>query len=154
MNWQELNKIRAEHEAVLVANLRASKPSLDKLLTRANSEWSYEDSVYRFYHQSFKVYRLQDDTKEIVGALAALNPKGSDVALLNTRFVLLYQEGTTQTFSTGRSNANWSGETRPIVEAFFHAKFFLEMAVKYADDSIDGLLPSGWAALLCLYNLR
>jgi len=42
-----------------------------------------------------------------------------------------------------------------IAEAFFHAKFFLEMTVKYEKEleALPTTLPSGWAALLCLYNL-
>jgi hypothetical protein len=45
--------------------------------------------------------------------------------------------------------------TRPIVEAFFHAGFFLEMAVRYAKlETPPRPLPSGYAALLHLYQLR
>jgi hypothetical protein len=46
--------------------------------------------------------------------------------------------------------------TRPIVEAFFHARFFLEMAVRYGNelDKAPHMLPSGWAALFYLYELR
>ena len=52
-------------------------------------------------------------------------------------------------------NANWSDATRPILEAFFHARFFLEMAVRYADlESPPQTLPSGYAALLYLFDLR
>ena len=44
----------------------------------------------------------------------------------------------------------------PIVEAFFHAKYFLEMAVRYGRtlESPPRKLPSGWAAFLYLYDLR
>jgi hypothetical protein len=43
-----------------------------------------------------------------------------------------------------------------MLEAFFHARYFLEMAVKYGRELElpPTLLPSGWAALLYLYNLR
>ena len=41
------------------------------------------------------------------------------------------------------------------VEAFFHARFFLEMAVRYAKlETPPRPLPSGYAALLYLYQLR
>jgi hypothetical protein len=45
---------------------------------------------------------------------------------------------------------------RPIVEAFFHAKFMLTMAVKYGKKlkEAPNMLPSGWAALLYLYKMR
>lgn len=41
-------------------------------------------------------------------------------------------------------------------EAFFHAKTFLALAVRYAKalDHAPRLLPSGWAAVLYLYNVR
>jgi hypothetical protein len=42
-----------------------------------------------------------------------------------------------------------------MVEAFFHARFFLEMAVRYAHlEQPPNPLPSGYAALLYLYDLR
>ena len=53
---------------------------------------------------------------------------------------------------------NWAKHTRPILEAFFHAKYFLEMAVKYGKelDKVPDIQPSpsGWAALLELYGIR
>ncbi len=52
-------------------------------------------------------------------------------------------------------NPDWARHTRPILEAFFHARFFLEMAVRYAGlEKAPTTLPSGWAALLCLYRIR
>jgi hypothetical protein len=53
-------------------------------------------------------------------------------------------------------NDRWLSETRPIIEAFFHARYFLEMAVHYGQalDKPPNAMPSGWAALLYLYNLR
>ena len=43
-----------------------------------------------------------------------------------------------------------------MIEAFFHARFFLEMAVKYGKELEfpPQMLPSGWAAFLYLFNLR
>ena len=53
-------------------------------------------------------------------------------------------------------NKDWTMNTRPFVEAFLHAKYFLEMAVKYGKELKEApeLLPSGWAGLLYFYNLR
>jgi hypothetical protein len=53
-------------------------------------------------------------------------------------------------------NRRWLEATRPIVEAFFHARYFLDMACKYGEllDAPPNLLPSGWASLLYLYDLR
>ena len=53
-------------------------------------------------------------------------------------------------------NRRWLEVTRPIVEAFLHARFFLDMAVRYGKEleAPPTLLPNGWAALLYLYQLR
>ena len=73
---------------------------------------------------------------------------------LNAWFLQIVSEGTGKEFSP-EMNAVWEKHTRPILEAFFHARFFLEMAVRYADLSAPpDPLPSGWAALLYLYGLR
>lgn len=73
---------------------------------------------------------------------------------LNRWFREIVEQGTGKTF-TPADNADWTRVTRPIVEAFFHARFFLEMAVRYATlEEPPQALPSGYAALLYLYDLR
>jgi hypothetical protein len=59
----------------LLSNLKAALPRLEALLEESSSHWRYEDPVYRFYHQSFKVYGLQTTTVTIVEALQALAPE-------------------------------------------------------------------------------
>ena len=74
---------------------------------------------------------------------------------MNPWFLEIIQQGTRREF-TIEDNQRWTEVTRPIVEAFFHARYFLEMAVRYGS-RLGGpprLLPSGWAALLELYGLR
>ena len=135
----------------LLKNLRAQLPALEELFERCSGHWGYEDPVYRFYHQSFKVYNLQHQTLEIVAKLQALAPS----VPLNVWFMRIVRDGTGKTF-TIEDNKNWLAATRPIVEAFFHARYFLEMALKYGGElqAPPESLPSGWAALLYLYNLR
>ena len=42
-----------------------------------------------------------------------------------------------------------------MLEAFVHAKFMVGMAVRYAELPLPpATMPSGWAALLYLYDLR
>lgn len=50
----------------------------------------------------------------------------------------------------------WLEVTRPMLEAYFHARFFLEMVIQYGEelDQAPAILPSGWAAVLYLYDLR
>lgn len=137
-------------EEALLLSLRRDRRELESLFEACSDHWGYEDSVYRFYHQSFKVFGLQDKTRSIVEKLQGLAP---DLPL-NPWFVQIVETGTGKTFKL-EDNARWLEVTRPIVEAFFHARFFLEMAVRYAHlQAPPQPLPSGYAALLHLFQLR
>ena len=138
-------------EEQLLANIRESHASLEALLNRANDHWGREDCVYRHYHHSFKVYSIQSLTLEILTALQQLMPE-RQLCLL---FRSILDAGTGKTFSPDH-NRHWAETTRPMLEAFFHAHYFLEMVVKYGGilESPPSLLPSGWAAVLTLYGLR
>lgn len=134
--------------------LKAIKRNIEtfKILeSAANKHWMYEDHFYRFYHQSFKVYALQKRTLKMVEALKLASPNRE----LNEWFSKIVTEGTGKTFSKD-DNKNWVEITRPILEAFLHSKFFVEMAVKYGRELHEPpiRMPDGWAALLYLYNLR
>jgi hypothetical protein len=137
---------------VLIANLRQQYEHLASLLATVSSDHTYEDLIYRFYHQSFKVYHLQEGTKAIVEALATLAPEEKAFC---GEFREIVKRGTEMAF-TMEANQNWLAETTPIVEAFFHAHYFLQMAVKYGREfeTAPQVLPSGFAALLCLFEIR
>ncbi len=107
--------------------------------------------MYRFYHQSFKVYGIQERTKLIVEALQKLWP-GHEC---HSFFMEIVQQGTEIVFNE-EHNQQWTKVTRPILEAYFHALYFLEMVVKYGEEleCPPQVLPSGWAAVLELYELR
>jgi len=137
-------------ERELLEAIRQRLPELDALLERSDSHWGREDLVYRFYHQSWKVYGVQALTSEIVSVLRSLSHRP-----LNELFLRIVEEGTGRKFSTD-DNANWASATRPLLEAFFHARYFLEMIVRYGRELEEPptILPSGWAAVLELYGLR
>jgi hypothetical protein len=142
---------RREGERLLLRNLHERERDLRASLEASSDHWGYEDPVYRFYHQSFKVYWLQERTRSLAALLQELSPNGKP---LDSWFVEIVREGTGKEF-VPEDNARWAEATRPIVEAFFHARFFVEMAVRYARmGAPPSLLPSGYAALLCLYGLR
>jgi hypothetical protein len=153
--WRIARRTQAEKDEgarTLMAALKSAKPELlalrEELLGRRSCAW--EDKFYRFYHQSFKVFRLQAATLRIVEALEELMP-GFE---LNAWFLRIVREGTGREFRDG-DNRVWLSRTRPILEAFSHAGFFLEMAIRHADlAELPESLPSGWAALLYLYDLR
>ena len=135
----------------LLDRIKEELPRLEELLEEAGSHWGYEDPIYRFYHQSYKVFHLQSLTRRIVEALASLLAERE----LNVWFREIVAAGLGKEFSA-EMNARWTDETRPILEAFFHAKYFLAMVVKYGRelDSAPSLLPSGWASVLHLFGLR
>jgi hypothetical protein len=140
-------------DAELLASIKSKLPELEKLLQDVSSHWVYEDRVYRFYHQSLKVYDIQAETKRIVKALLSIAPAGAE---MNPWFKEIYEAGAGGTRFEIEHNKEWPKHTRPFLEAFFHAKYFLEMAVKYGKqlDAAPEFLPSGWAALLYFYSIR
>jgi hypothetical protein len=113
-------------EIALVEALRARHDELAALFDTYSGHWDFEDPVYRFYHQSWKVYYLQGQTSQIVRVLESLAPDRP----LNAWFTQIVAEGTGKTFAM-QDNENWLPTTRPILEAFFHARYFLDMAVRY-----------------------
>jgi hypothetical protein len=147
-----LEKANLIEETKLLNQIVSAMPQLEELFERVNDHWAYEDGVYRFYHQSFKVFHLQESTLEIVNTLQALAPH----IQLNQWFMQVVQQGTGREFDMHRTNGHWLEETRPILEAFFHARYFLEMICKYGKRLKEPpmTMPSGWAAVLYLYGLR
>jgi hypothetical protein len=137
-------------EVRLLLNLKARRTHLEAALSKVTDHWGFEDPVYRFYHQSFKVYWLQSQTEDIVRELGELLPGQP----LNSGFLEIIHQGTGKRFRP-EDNSRWAEVTRPILEAFFHARFFLEMAVRYGHLEVPPTpLPSGYAALLYLFGLR
>jgi hypothetical protein len=140
-------------DKLLLTNLKTKLPELQGLLDEISSKWGYEDRLYRFYHQSFKVFDLQDFTMRIVESLRSIASAGQR---LHPWFEEIVSQGTGIEFDSDKHNKAWPESVRPIVEAFLHAKYFLEMAVKYGAELNEppDVLPSGWAGLLELYGIR
>ena len=142
---------REEHlriEALLLDRLKQNKTDLEEMLKIMCGHWTYEDHFYRYYHVSWKVYGTQTTTEKAVSLLRRLLPERE----LNLMFEDILKEGTGKDFDP---NNDWDRHTRPILEAFCHTKFMIEMAVRYADlPKPPQPMPSGWAALLYLYDLR
>jgi predicted RNase H-like HicB family nuclease len=135
--------------AQLLANIKAALPALEAL----NEDDDTEDGMYRFYYGSWKVYGLQERTEQIVAKLRALAPvQGKSLC---TDFEEIVAAGTGKEWEQFH-NAEWAKHTRPIVEAYFHARYFLVVAIEYGAkyERPPSLMANGWAALLVLYGLR
>jgi hypothetical protein len=135
----------------LFANLKTHQ--LELLALQESCRDTGDDGIYRFYHTSFKVYwRLQPLTLKIIEQLRALSPREDKT--LNDLFEQIIASGTGHTFDLSHNQA-WAAHTRPIVEAFMHARWFLDQLIIACDlEYPPSLLPEGWAAVLHLYNLR
>ena len=142
---------RLEKEQALLDAIKSKLPELDRVLVSFGYE--YEDGIYRFYHQSFKVYSLQDCTLGAVLTFRSI-AEATDNRLCDW-FEQIVADGTGTKFEA-EHNKTWPDRTRPIVEAFLHARYFLEMMIKYGREleSAPDFLPFGWAAILELYNQR
>lgn len=140
-----------EYRAKLFRNIKQQLPKLEQLLARVEDHWGMEDGIYRFYHNSFKVFRLQVVTGEICQALQALLPDRP----MNKCFSGIVKDGTGRQFEM-TYNEDWPRHTRAIVEACFHAHYFLKMVCKYGRELEvpPDALPSGWASVLYLFDLR
>src|ERR1700677_1979443 len=128
-------------DVTLLRSIKVRLPELEKLLDEVSGHWGYEDEIYRFYHHSLKVFYIQEMTSRITDTMESLMP--------NLGLCDLYQEifkaGTGEVFDI-HMNKEWSKHTRPLVEAFMHARHHLEMIVKYGKelDKAPDILPSGW----------
>ena len=133
----------------LMGRIKANIVPLKDLLTKYSDHWNYEDCIYRFYHHSYKVQWVKTNTKQIYDALRGLMDPDRG---MSSQYEGIVKEGLSEVSDI---NKQW-GETRKWVEAFFHSKYFLEMIVKYGEelDEVPQMLPSGFAAVLELYNLR
>ena|SRR5438552_12578545 len=151
---EELLDLGTRSDAEIKRLLDTAKQRLEPLkvlLAEVSDHWGYEDPIYRFYHHSFKVYGVQASTERIVDEIQALAPH----LKLNPDFLTIVDAGTGKRFESSH-NKNWRRHTRPILEAFFHARHMLAMVCKYAEelDEPPNPMPSGWATVLYLYNLR
>jgi len=98
----------------LLARLKEKGSELNALQVKMERHWGIEDRVYRFYHQSLKVYSVQGMTQEAVELLQSLLPERP----LNTWFMHIVSEGTGKAFELSH-NENWLHHTRPMIEALF-----------------------------------
>jgi len=139
-------------DALLLKNIKENYQDF-KYIYDLIELFTTEDRIYRFYHQSMKVFQLQELTKQINELLILVHPCLDNE--MDAYFIEIIEQGTTIGPFKMEYNQHWMTTARPIVEAYFHAEYFLKQIVKYGKlDKAPEILPSGWAALLELYNIR
>jgi hypothetical protein len=143
---------RKKDSQTLLHRIKARLPELEQVWEEQVADhWAEEDTVYRYYHQSYKVYGIQTNTEAMVNILREVgHPRA-----LNGDFLAIIQAGTGKKFRASH-NRRWNTHTLPQLQAFWHAKYFFEQMIKYGKelDTAPQCLPSGWASVLYLYNLR
>src|SRR5207302_1777790 len=97
-----LREQRSEYADKLLLNIKQRLPQLEELLAEAEDHWGIEDSFYRFYHQSFKVYHLQHTTEKVCKTLQDLLPSRS----MNQWFSEIIAQGTGHEFEMSH-NQDW-----------------------------------------------
>lgn len=134
----------------LLESIKSHQIKIESLLNDFRKE--EPDLVYRFYHQSYKVFIMNRLTER---ANDLFEDIGSKSFPLNAWYLEITNSALEREFGD-ETNSKWLEETMPVVQAFWHAKYFLEQMMQAANE-LEGapqILPSGWAAILCLYNLR
>jgi hypothetical protein len=126
----------SESDEAILAAVKAHLSQLEGLLEAMNND--YEEGLYRFYHQSFKVYSLQAHTTRAAGFVRVIADEAG--RQVDPWFEAIVADGTGIEFDASH-NSEWPGYTRPQVEPFLHARYFVEMMVKYGREFGRGADP-------------
>ena len=160
IRYGEIREKREQMIQKLFKSIKDNKDIIHKLY-ESNCGYVYEDMIYRFYHYSFKVFYLQAEINEIVEFLGKLNPIENlidinPVLKLNKVFLGIVDCARKEGEFKLEYNNDFPSHARPIVEAYCHCKYFVDMLESIAtkDESPDGMISSAFAAVLELYNLR
>ncbi len=152
-----LAEIRAAHEkqhalaSTLLSTITERRAEIANKLDWFKKE--EPDLVYRLYHQSYKTFIMVDLIQSANELFSGLAPESTE---LNDWYVKITQAAISKKFDPDSTNQHWLEETLPILQGFWQAKYFLEQMLAAAGelDEAPRILPSGWAAVLYLYNLR
>ena len=132
----------------LLRALKSHRRELQRLFDDAQRD--EEDIIYRYYHRSFKAY----DAQSVVGAAVSLFKRLLPGESLNEDFLKIVGAGTPGKWKP-EHNERWAEVVRPQLEAFFHVRYFLAMALKYSElRRQPRFMPCGWAAVLYLWRMR
>lgn len=135
----------------LLNNIKTHRETIERVLARFRKE--EPDLVYRFYHQSFKVFIMTSLIGSADELFKSLSPDSRE---LDPWYIQITSTALSRKFEDSETNENWFEVTTPVLLAFWNSKYILERMLAAADELTEPptILPSGWAAVLCLYGLR
>jgi hypothetical protein len=111
---REIIRSHTHHERINTLFLRIKARLLELEELARELEETEEDGVYRFYHDSNKVFFLQSPVE---AAFSLIKEIGGEDDPPNFEYARIVEAGTAHQFSE-TTNANWEAETKPILEAF------------------------------------
>lgn len=143
-----------DHLPQLLTNIHLRMDALKKCLEEVESHWGGEDGFYRYYHHSYKAFRLQGITEAITLEMANVDPRPFEDRHWSPLFTSLIEAGTNKEFDIS-VNQHWEEQVGPIVTAYLHAREVLTMMVKYGEelDEAPQIMPSGWALVASVYGM-
>jgi len=131
---------RQEKGAQLLSTIQARLPEL-QALWRKSVPLGYEDPIYRYYHNSFKVYRVQQTTLDIFRILQSLMPD----RYLNMSFCRIVRAGTGQVFEFSH-NVKWTNTRVPCSKrSSMPGTCWTCFEIRRQLTEAPRMLPSGWA---------
>jgi len=135
----------------LLDNIKTHREKIANVLAWFRKE--EPDLVYRFYHQSFKVFIMTSLVNSADELFKSLSPDSRE---LDPWYVQITSTALSRKFEDSETNENWFEVTTPVLLAFWNSKYMLERMLVAADELAEPptILPSGWAAVLYLYGLR
>jgi hypothetical protein len=139
---------RASHDDLL-NRIKDRLPALEEL----QQEMAEAEDIgfLHFYRSDPSVYDLRKLTAQAASLLRDIAADGE----LALSFEVIMQDATASKLDL-TSSRMWILSATPTIAGFYHCRFFVERLVRYGHEleQSPDMLPSGWAAILCLYCLR
>jgi hypothetical protein len=135
----------------LLSSIKDNLETLEAINGRLHADRA-GDLVYRYFHQSFKVFALQKMTDEAVTALQGLLPDRP----LDPTLTIPVARGTGHEFSMEAHNGDWVGVPLSIISAFLLVREVVDFAIWSGRnlETAPDLLPERWAAVLDVFGVR
>ena len=145
--------LHRQRMADLLTRIKAHLPAIDAWLEDARDEWGIENAVYRFYHQSSKVFGYQSDIEAGDNIIRSIGGESDPPTYWYRQIVAA---GTGREFSDA-TNQNWFEETHAIPAALLHVYHLVQLLARYGREYErvpEKPIPVGWATVLELFELR
>jgi hypothetical protein len=141
-----------EKQNKLLHLIKINKKELRRIIKEISKNDLFENHMYRFYSESYKVIHIRDQVIRMIELLKKLAPEGYK---LNEKFNEIIAGIEYDKNLDEEDFQNEISKSRQYTEALFHCKFLLENSIKYGRSlrKAPEILPYGWACLISLYNI-